>query len=92
MAGGTRLRLRVKAGARRAGLLGVHDGALKLAVTTAPEKGKANRSVLKLLARTLELEAGSIEILTGQTSQDKTILVPLPTDVLERRVAAALAS
>ena len=36
--GGTRMRLRVKAGARRDALLGAHAGALKLSVTAAPEK------------------------------------------------------
>ena len=47
--GGTRLELRVKPGARRSAIVGVHGGALTVAVPAAPEKGKANRAVLDLL-------------------------------------------
>jgi uncharacterized protein YggU (UPF0235/DUF167 family) len=78
VAGGTRLRLRVKPGARRRAVLGVLDGALKLSVTTVPERGKANRSVLRLLAEVLAVPAGEITLLAGAGSRDKTVLVPLP--------------
>ena len=44
--GGTRLRLRVKARARRDEIQGVHAGALKLCVTAPAEKGKANKALL----------------------------------------------
>jgi uncharacterized protein YggU (UPF0235/DUF167 family) len=82
---GTRLRLRVRAGARQSRIAGVHAGALKLSVATAPEKGKANRAVLDLLATALALPASSLEIIAGPTSPNKTILVPLdPTDVRAR--------
>jgi uncharacterized protein YggU (UPF0235/DUF167 family) len=84
VAGGTRLRLRGKPGARKNAILGIHDGALKLSVVTAPERGKANRSVLKLLARTLDVAPSDIQLLTGGSSQDKTVLVPLPPAVVER--------
>jgi uncharacterized protein len=87
--GGTRLRLRVKPGARADGLVGVHAGALKLTVTAAPERGKANAAVLELLGRALDLPASSLELLSGESSQDKAVRVPLaPPEVaarLERR-------
>ena len=57
--GGTLLHLRVKPGARKNEILGVHGGALKLGVVARPEKRKANRSVLKLLARILDLRPAS---------------------------------
>ena len=85
----TRLRLRVKPGSRKAGLLGVHAGALKVAVVTAPERGKANKSLMKLLARVLELAPSELELASGQTSQDKIVLVPLPPAEVLRRLAAA---
>ena len=81
---GTRLRLRVKPGSRKAGLLGIHDGALKVAVVTAPERGKANKSLMKLLARTFGLPTSDFELAGGQTSQDKVILVPLPPAEIRR--------
>lgn len=79
------LRLRVKAGARRNAVLGVHAGALKLSVTAAPEKGKANKAVLRLLADALRLAPSSLKLVAGASSSDKTILVPLsPAEVAER--------
>ncbi len=75
--GGTLLHLRVKPGARKNEILGVHGGALKLGVVARQEKGKANRGVLKLLAKLLDLAPSTIELVAGNTSQDKTVLVPL---------------
>ena len=58
--GGTRLRLRVKAGAKKTAILGVHGGAIKLSVAAAPERGKANRAVVKLLAEVLGLPSSAV--------------------------------
>lgn len=84
--GGVRLRLRVKAGGRRNALLGTHAGALKLSVTTAPEKGKANRAVLSLLAERLRVPASSLELIAGTASPDKVVLLPLDRRELLRRL------
>ena len=62
--GGTRLRLRVKPGARRNEIQGPHGGALKLSVTAPPEKGKANRAVLDLLSNALGVPASSLTLLS----------------------------
>ena len=86
--GGTRLELRVKPGARRSAIVGVHGGALKVAVPAAPERGKANRAVLDLLGEALGLPPSSLRLLSGEASRDKTVLVPLPP----AEVAARLAS
>jgi uncharacterized protein (TIGR00251 family) len=84
--GGTRLRLRVKPGARKRAILGVHVGALKLAVTTPPERGKANRSAIRLLAEALDVAPSEIELLAGHGSRDKIVLVPLPAATLVERL------
>jgi len=83
---GTTLRLRVKTGAKANTLLGTHGGALKLSVTPPPEKGKANKAVLELLAHALSLPAAELKILTGQSSQDKAVWVPLSPAEIERRL------
>jgi len=71
------LSLRVKAhpGARRQGISGVHDGALKIEVTAAPEKGKANKAIIKVLAAALDVPRSSIQIVSGETSGNKKILI-----------------
>ena len=78
-ASGTRVRLRVTAGASRSRLAGVHGGALKLTVSAPPEKGKANREALRLVAEAFHVPPRSVEILAGETSPDKVILLPLET-------------
>ena len=75
--GGTRLRLRVKPKARATAIVGVHGGALKLSVTAAAERGKANREVIELLADTLGLPSTAVTIVAGKTSQDKVVEVAL---------------
>lgn len=69
------LRLRVAPGARRARIAGIHGGALKLSVTEPPERGRANEGVIALIARALALPARNLEIVSGQTSQDKRIAI-----------------
>ncbi len=48
---GTILPVRAQPGARRNEIRGVQDGMLKVCVTQSPEKGKANKAVIELLAR-----------------------------------------
>ena len=74
---GTRLRLRVKPKARTGSIVGVHGGALKLSVTAAAERGKANREVIELLASALGVPIEAVTIVKGKTSQDKVIEVAL---------------
>jgi uncharacterized protein (TIGR00251 family) len=90
IAGGTKLRLRVKAGGKQNAILTVHDGALKVSVTAAPEKGKANKAILALLADRLGIPATSLEILSGHTSPHKTVRVPLSPAEITSRLASVL--
>jgi len=88
--GGTRLRLRVKPGARKNAVLGVHGGALKVGVTAAPERGKANRAVLGVLAKALDLAPSALEILSGHASQDKSVRAPLTPDEVRSKLSSLI--
>ncbi len=66
-------RVRAKPGGRRNAITGVHDGALRVEVTAAPEKGKANRAILAVLATALDVAKREIEIRSGESSPLKTI-------------------
>lgn len=72
---GVLLHLRVHPGAKKNEIAGEHAGALKVNTCTAPEKGKANKSVIEILAKTLKLRKSQFEILSGETSSQKKILV-----------------
>ena len=74
-AAGAVLRVRAQPRARRARLVGEHGGALKVAITEPPEKGKANEAVAQLLASQLALPRSQLTLIAGETSKEKRFLV-----------------
>ncbi len=85
------LPLRVTPKARRPGLTGVHGGALKVAVRAAPDKGRANDAVCRLLADTFGLARRSVTLVSGHTSRNKRVrLAGLAEDRLRARLASIL--
>jgi uncharacterized protein (TIGR00251 family) len=52
-------------------------GRLKCALKSAPERGEANQELIKLIARALKVSAQDVQIISGATSRDKLIKVPL---------------
>ena len=44
-------------------------------MTQAPEKGKANKTIIVLLARELAVRKSQLELLSGETSGQKRFLV-----------------
>ncbi len=89
-AAGSVLPVQAQPRARRNGVVGEHAGALKVAVTQAPEKGKANDALIKVLADALDLKRSQIELLSGDTNTRKTFLIRglSPDDVLAKVQAA----
>lgn len=73
--GGSVLRIHVRPGASRAGLAGLHGGALALRVGARPVDGAANREVLAVLARALDVHPADLELTSGATGRNKRVLV-----------------
>lgn len=69
------LDIKAQPGARKAEIRGFHDGALKVCVTQVAEKGKANKAILSLLRKTWGLKGSQLEIISGQTSSHKRLLI-----------------
>ncbi len=94
-ADGVRLIVRVtpRASAERiVGLADEADGgvALKVAVTAAPEAGKANAALLKLLARTFRLPARDLAVVRGLTDRRKVVAVAGAPTALAARITEGL--
>lgn len=68
-----RLQVKVAPKAARNALNGWMGDTLKVSVTTAPEKGKANQAVIELLAGALRLPKSALAVVRGETSQQKLI-------------------
>ena len=69
------LSIRTQPGSSKNRIIGEYGGRLKLAVTAAPEKGKANKAVIELLADTLHINESSIQIISGESSRDKRLMI-----------------
>jgi len=69
------VKVRVQPKASRDAIVGEHAGALKVAVTAPPDKGKANKAVVELLARALGIAKSNVELVSGTTSREKTFAV-----------------
>ena len=48
---------------------------LRVAVTAAPEKGKANKAIVAILSDALDTPKSSIELVAGDTSPQKRFLI-----------------
>jgi len=62
-------------GARRSAILGERAGALRVAVTAPPDKGKANEAIQDLLAEALAVKPKQVTLLSGATSRQKRFLI-----------------
>jgi uncharacterized protein (TIGR00251 family) len=89
----TRLQLRVSPGASRSGIVGRHGEAWKVRVTAAPEGGRANEAVVRLLADTLDLPQRDVAIVSGHGARDKVVaLEGIAPEEAERRLEDASAT
>ena len=69
----TRLRLRVSPGAARSEIAGRHGDSWKVRVSAAPERGRANEAVVRLLAERLGVPRASLSVVSGHTARDKVV-------------------
>jgi uncharacterized protein len=53
------------------------NGALKLKITAAPEKGKANDAICGLLAQEFGVSKKNVRVTRGQTSPAKRIVISI---------------
>ena len=72
---GTIIPVKAHAGARRNEIKPGPAGSLHVSVTQAPEKGKANKAIIALLAESLDLRKSQIELVAGEASPQKRFLV-----------------
>ena len=67
------MEVKVHAGTRRNQVGPVVAGRVRVSVTIAPEQGKANKEVIKLISGWANVPASSVSIATGLTNPRKTL-------------------
>lgn len=73
--GAVLLRLKVSPGAAKQKIVGPYGDRLKLAAQSPPEKGKANKEIVAMLAKALGIAKKEIAIVAGDTSSEKTVRI-----------------
>ena len=67
------------------------DDSLKVKVRAPPDKGKANKAVIKVLEKNLDLPKGSISISSGSTSSRKVIEIDCEeNNIIHQKLAEIL--
>lgn len=80
------LRVKAKPGARADRVAGVRGDALLVEVRAAPERGKANEAIARLLADTLGLRAAAVALKSGAAAPAKVFVLPLAAREALRRL------
>lgn len=85
------LEVRAKPGAKLDALIDEFDGALRVSVVAAPEGGKANEAIVRVLAGSLNVRKSQITLISGETSRQKRFLFTgLTSAELRSRISAAI--
>jgi uncharacterized protein (TIGR00251 family) len=91
---GLLIEVQVQPKSSRNAIVGVHDDALKISLNAPPVEGKANKALVRLLAKCLRCPKSDLAIVSGQTSRRKRLVVRIPPgpgfDVRRQEVKAVL--
>ena len=68
-------KVRVAARASKSEIVGAHDGALKVRISSPPVDGAANAELVKVLSKAFGVSKSEIGIASGQASKTKTIKI-----------------
>ena len=69
------LKIKVYPSANREEVTREEDGSFKVKLTAPPERGKANKELLKLMARELKIPKSRLSIKRGEHSRTKIIAI-----------------
>lgn len=61
--------------ASRNQIMGVHGNELKIALTTPPVEGKANKDLCAFFAKLFHVSKGSVAVVMGETNRHKVLAV-----------------
>ena len=83
---GVMIDVRVMPRATKAGIAGTRDGALLVRLNAPPVEGAANRELIEVIARALNVPRRSVTIVSGERSRHKRVsVVGITREVAEAR-------
>jgi uncharacterized protein (TIGR00251 family) len=89
--GGVVFSVKVVPASSRTAISGLLNGMVKIKVSAPPEKGKANKCLIDLLAKQLGVKTSAVSIITGQNNPIKKIQVSgLSAETVVRKLTLAV--
>jgi uncharacterized protein (TIGR00251 family) len=73
--GGVVFFTKIVPGSSKTAVCGLLDGMVKIKVSAAPEKGKANQCLAEFLVKQLGVKKNAVSIISGQTNPVKQVQV-----------------
>lgn len=86
--GGSVVCCHVQPNASKTAVVGMYGEELKVTLKTPPVDGKANKELCRFFADEFDLPASSVQLLSGQTSRRKRILIPVDCETFLRKFAS----
>jgi uncharacterized protein (TIGR00251 family) len=88
----TTLTLRVTPRAKNTAITEITDELIRIRIQSPPVDGKANKVLLKTLAKWLSIPASHLTLISGEKSRIKRVLIPsLPAPEIRQRLEATMA-
>lgn len=72
---GCTLAVRVRPGAKKNDVAGIHAGAVKISLTAPPVEGRANEALIEFVAELLRIPRARVSILSGASSRMKALRI-----------------
>jgi uncharacterized protein (TIGR00251 family) len=73
--GGVTIKVYVAPRSSATGVIGMHDGEIKVALTAPPVDGAANKALVEFLAKKLGIPKSAVSLVSGETSRHKVVAV-----------------
>lgn len=73
---GVILHIKISPNASKNEIIKTEDG-VKIKITSPPVDGKANKALIEFLSKKFKVPKTSIEIIKGETSKEKTLLIKI---------------
>ena len=84
------IEVHIQPGAKKSEIVGVVAGALKIKIQSPPVDGAANKKLIEFLAGLLEIKKSGVEILNGEKSRKKKIVLECSENYFRNRMLCAL--
>ncbi|WP_035359083.1 DUF167 domain-containing protein [Edaphobacter aggregans] len=75
VADGCTVSVRVQPGARKDAVVGLHGGAVKIALSAPPVDGKANEALIAFVAEKVGLPRARVSLVSGAANRSKVLRV-----------------